>query len=63
MALAVGMLGELFSAAEMELRCPRITERPTAIVAFEIDELLRPVASVLNDHDRRTREVHWCHMM
>jgi hypothetical protein len=64
MALAVGEPWELMSAAEAEMRAPRLTERPAAIVALEIDELLRSVASVLNGHDlARTRgatAVAWC---
>jgi len=64
MALAVGVPWELMGAAETEMRAPRLAERPAAIVALKIDELLRSVASVLNGHDwSRTRgsaAIAWC---
>jgi len=56
MALAVGIPGELFSAAEAEMRSPRIANRPAAVVALKIDELFRLIASGVSCHDpARTR--------
>jgi hypothetical protein len=51
MPLAVGITGKLRRSAEVEIRLPRIVERPAAIAAFKIEERFRFVASTRSGHD------------
>src|SRR5262245_61403621 len=64
MTLAVRIAGKLKRAAEVEIRLPRIAQRPPAIVALKIDKRFRSIASAVSGHDlARTRgstAVAWC---